>query len=37
MSVNIENGIYNPTINTLWKLAEAMDMKLKIEFIPKKR
>lgn len=33
----IENGIYNPTINTLWKLAEAMDMELKIEFIPKKK
>ena len=32
----IENGVYNPTVNILRKLAEAMNMELKIEFIPKK-
>ena len=32
----IENGVYNPTVNILRKLAEAMNMELKIEFVPKK-
>ena len=30
----IENGNANPSISTLKRLANAMDMKLKIEFIP---
>ena len=32
----LENGIRNPTINLLKRLADGMDMILKIEFIPKK-
>jgi transcriptional regulator with XRE-family HTH domain len=32
----LENGTRNPTINLLKRLAEGMDMVLKIEFIPKK-
>ncbi len=31
----IENGTRNPSINLLKRLAEGMDMILKIEFIPK--
>ena len=31
----LENGTRNPTINLLKRLAEGMDMVLKIEFIPK--
>lgn len=31
----LENGSRNPTINLLKRLAEGMDMVLKIEFIPK--
>ena len=31
-----ENGTRNPTINLLKRLADGMDMILKIEFIPKK-
>ncbi len=30
----IENGSANPTVSQLSKLARAMNMKLKIEFIP---
>ena len=33
----LENGTRNPTINLLKRLADGMDMTLKIEFIPKKR
>lgn len=33
----LENGTRNPSINLLKRLAEGMDMALKIEFIPKKR
>lgn len=32
----LENGTRNPTINLLKRLADGMDMVLKIEFIPKK-
>ena len=32
----LENGIRNPTVNLLKRLAEGMGMTLKIEFIPKK-
>jgi len=32
----LENGTRNPTINLLKRLANGMDMILKIEFIPKK-
>ena len=32
----LENGTRNPTINMLKRLADGMDMMLKIEFIPKK-
>ena len=32
----LESGTRNPTINLLKRLAEGMDMRLKIEFIPKK-
>lgn len=31
----IENGVYNPTVNILRKLAEAMNMNLVIQFVPK--
>ena len=31
----LENGTRNPTINLLKRLADGMDMYLKIEFIPK--
>ena len=31
----LENGTRNPTINLLKRLAEGMDMVLKIEFVPK--
>ena len=33
----LEKGIRNPSINLLKRLAEGMDMVLKIEFIPKQR
>ena len=33
----LENGTRNPTINLLKRLAEGMDMVLKIEFIPKQK
>ncbi len=33
----LENGTRNPTINLLKRLAEGMDMMLKIEFIPKQK
>ena len=33
----LENGTRNPTINLLKRLADGMDMTLKIEFIPKER
>ena len=33
----LENGTRNPSINLLKRLADGMDMALKIEFIPKKR
>ena len=32
----LENGTRNPSINLLKRLAEGMDMVLKIEFVPKK-
>lgn len=32
----LENGTRNPSVNLLKRLAEGMDMVLKIEFIPKK-
>ena len=32
----LENGTRNPTIHLLKRLAEGMDMTLKIEFVPKK-
>ena len=31
----IENGVYNPTVSILRKLAEAMNMNLVIQFVPK--
>lgn len=31
----IETGVYNPTLNILRKLAEAMNMNLVIQFVPK--
>lgn len=33
----LENGTRNPSINLLKRLAEGMDMALRIEFIPKKK
>ena len=33
----LENGTRNPSINLLKRLAEGMNMMLKIEFIPKKK
>ncbi len=33
----LENGIRNPSLALLKRLAEAMDSTLKIEFIPKRR
>ena len=33
----VENGTRNPSIKLLKRLADGMDMALKIEFIPKKR
>ena len=33
----LEKGTRNPTINLLKRLAEGMDMVLKIEFIPKQK
>ena len=33
----LEHGIRNPSINLLKKLAEGMDMALKIEFVPKQK
>lgn len=33
----LENGTRNPSINLLKRLAEGMDMALKIEFIPKQK
>lgn len=30
----IETGMYNPSLKILKRLADAMDMKLKIEFVP---
>ena len=33
----LENGTRNPSINLLKRLAEGMDMMLKIEFIPKQK
>ena len=33
----IERGIYNPSINVLRRLADAMNMDLKIEFVPKEK
>ncbi len=33
----LENGTRNPSINLLKRLAEGMDMVLKIEFIPKQK
>lgn len=32
----IERGVRNPSINLLKRIAEGMDMELKIEFVPKK-
>lgn len=31
----LENGLTNPTISLLQRLAEGMDMTLKLEFVPK--
>ena len=33
----LENGIRNPSVNLLKRLAEGMGMSLKIEFIPKQK
>jgi len=33
----LENGTRNPSINLLKKLADGLDMNLKIEFIPKNK
>ena len=33
----LENGTRNPSINLLKRLAEGMDMALRIEFVPKKK
>lgn len=33
----LENGTRNPSVNLLKKLADGMDMVLKIEFIPKQK
>ena len=33
----LENGTRNPSVRLLQKLAEGMDMTLKIEFVPKKQ
>ena len=32
----LENGNANPTLSLLQRLAEGMDMELKLEFLPKK-
>ena len=31
----IERGLYNPSLRVLWKLADAMDMDLKLVFVPR--
>ena len=33
----LENGMRNPSINLLKRLAEGMDMALRIEFVPKQK
>lgn len=33
----LENGTRNPSVNLLKRLAEGMDMMLKIEFVPKQK
>ena len=33
----LERGVRNPSVKLLQRLAEGMDMVLKIEFVPKKR
>ena len=33
----LENGTRNPSVNLLKRLAEGMDMVLKIEFVPKQK
>lgn len=33
----LENGTRNPSLNLLKRIAEGMDMVLKIEFLPKKK
>lgn len=33
----LENGTRNPSVNLLKRLAEGMDMALRIEFVPKKK
>ena len=33
----LENGIRNPSVNLLKRLAEGMGMNLKIEFVPKQK
>ena len=33
----LENGTRNPSVNLLKRLAEGMDMALKIEFVPKQK
>lgn len=33
----LENGTRNPSLNLLKRLAEGMDMTLKLEFLPKQR
>lgn len=33
----LENGTRNPSINLLKRLAEGMDMVLKVEFVPKQK
>ena len=33
----LENGTRNPSVNLLRRLAEGMDMTLKIEFVPKQK
>ena len=33
----IESGEYSPSLKTMKKLADAMDMELRIQFVPKKK
>ena len=36
LKAKLERGLSNPTLKTLQKIADALDMELSIKFIPKK-